>query len=91
MRQLVEADQRNLRALPVVNRGFELQVGELDLATARPAPLAHPQMRGAAEPGIEIEALIPQSSGIGDLGHGAAEEDGGEIGNPADMAQRLQD
>ena len=91
MRQFVEADQRNLCTLPVVNRGFELQVRELDLAAARPTPLAHPQMRGAAEPGVEIQALIPQRSGIGDLGHGAPEEHGGEIGNPADMAQRFQD
>jgi hypothetical protein len=48
-------------------------------------------MRGAAEPGVEIQALIPQRSGIGDLGHGAPEEHGGEIGNPADMAQRFQE
>jgi hypothetical protein len=48
-------------------------------------------MRGAAEPGVEIQALIPQRSGIGDLGHGAPEEHGDEIGNPADMAQRFQD
>jgi hypothetical protein len=25
MRQFIKADQRNLRTLPVVNRGFELQ------------------------------------------------------------------
>ena len=91
MRQFVEADQRNLRTLPVVNRGFELQVRELDFAAARPAPLAHPKMRSAAEPGIEIQALIPERSGIGDLRHGAAEEHGAEIDHPADMAQRLQD
>src|SRR5438128_9594853 len=90
MRQFVEADQRNLRTLPVVNSGFELQVRELDLAK-RPAPLPHSEMRGAAEPGVKIQALIPERSGIGDLGHGAPEEDGGEIGNPADVAQRLQD
>jgi hypothetical protein len=59
MRQFVEADQRNLRTLPVVNRGFELQVRELDLAAARPAPLAHSHMRGAAELRIEIQALVP--------------------------------
>jgi len=64
MRQLVEADQRNLRTLPVVNRGFELQVRELDLAAARPAPLAHSHMRGAAELRIEIQALIPERSGL---------------------------
>ena len=48
-------------------------------------------MRGAAEPGVEIQALIPERSGIGDLGHCAPEEDGGEIGYPTDVAQRLQD
>jgi hypothetical protein len=26
MRQFIEADQRNLRTLPVINRGFELQM-----------------------------------------------------------------
>jgi len=91
MRQFVEADQRNLRTLPVINSGFELQVRELDLAAARPAPLAHSHVRGAAELRIEISALIPERSGIGNLGHGAPEKDGGEIGNPADMAQWLQD
>src|SRR5689334_222928 len=48
-------------------------------------------MRGAAEPGIEILALIPERSRIRNLRHGAAEEHGGEIGNPTDMAQRFQD
>jgi hypothetical protein len=91
MCQFIETDQRNLRALPIVNRAFELQVREFDLAAARPAPLTHPHMRGAAEPRIEIEALIPERSGIGDLRHGAPEEYGAEIGNPTDMAQRFQD
>ena len=91
MRQFVEADQRNLRTQPVINSGFELQVRELDLAAARPAPLAHSHVRGAAELRIEISALIPERSGIGNLGHGAPEKDGGEIGNPADMAQWLED
>jgi hypothetical protein len=48
-------------------------------------------MRGAAKPRVKIQALIPERSGIGDLGHSAPEEDGGEIGDPTDMAQRLQD
>jgi hypothetical protein len=48
-------------------------------------------MRGAAEPGIEILALIPERSRIRNLRHGAAEEHGGEIGNPTDVAQRFQD
>ena len=54
MRQFVETDQRDLRALPVVDGAVELQVRELDLAGTRPAPLAHSDMRGAAEPGIEV-------------------------------------
>src|SRR5204862_8264054 len=59
MGQLVEADQRNLRALPIVDGGFELQMRKLDLAGARPAPLMHPKMRGTTQPRIEAEALIP--------------------------------
>jgi len=34
MGQLVKADQRNLSALPVVDRGVKLQVRKLDLAAA---------------------------------------------------------
>ena len=59
MGQLVETDQGDLRALPVVNGGVELQMRELDLAAPRPAPLAGAEMRRAAEPRIEVSALIP--------------------------------
>jgi len=58
MRQLIETNEGNLRAPPVVDRGVELQVREFDLAAAPPAPLARPGMRGAAEPGIEVLALV---------------------------------
>src|SRR6267378_2209168 len=54
MRQFVETDQRDLSALPVVNGGFKLQVRKLDLAGARPAPLAHAEVRGPADPWIEV-------------------------------------
>jgi hypothetical protein len=37
--------------LPVKDRAVELQVRELDLAAAPPAPLAHSNVRGSAEPG----------------------------------------
>jgi hypothetical protein len=91
LRQLVETDQRDLSALPVVNGAFELQMRKLDLAGAGPAPLVHSDVRSTADPPIEVEALIPQRSGIGDLGRRAPEEDGGEVRDPADVAQRLQD
>src|SRR6516162_7397901 len=91
MRQFIKADQRNLCTLPVINRGFELQMGKLDLAAPRPAPLAQPHMRGAAKPRVNTQALVPERSGVGNLWHRAPEEDGGEIGDPTDMAQRLQD
>jgi hypothetical protein len=39
----------------------------------------------------DLGLVIPERSGVGDLGHRAPEEDGGEIGDPTDMAQRLQD
>src|SRR5207248_11714032 len=44
MRQFVETDQRDLSALPVVDGGFKLKVRKLDLAGARPAPLAHSEV-----------------------------------------------
>ena len=59
MRQLIEADQCDLRALPVVDRGVELQMRELDLAGARPAPFVASVVRDAAEPRIEVHALVP--------------------------------
>src|SRR5208282_5171558 len=59
MRQLVEADQGDLSALPVMNGGFELQMRKLDLAAIWPAPLVHPEVRDTPEPRIEVQALIP--------------------------------
>jgi len=86
MRQLVETDQRDLRALPGINRAVELQVRELDPAGTRPAPLAHSDMRGPAEAGVEVLALIPQTAGIGDLRGRAPEKNGGEIRHPSGVA-----
>src|SRR6516162_10458382 len=48
-------------------------------------------MRNAAKPWVNTQALIPERSGVGNLRHRAPEEDGGEISDPTDMAQRLQD
>jgi hypothetical protein len=59
MGQFVETDQGNLSTLPIVDRGFELQMRELDLAGARPAPFARAEVRGAADLGIEVEAFVP--------------------------------
>ena len=59
MGQLVETDQGDLSALPIIDGAVELQMGKLDLAAARPAPLAGAEVCGAAEPWIEISALIP--------------------------------
>jgi hypothetical protein len=86
MRQLVETDQRDLRALPGINRAVELQVRELDPAGTRPAPLAHSDMRDPAEAGVEVFALIPQPAGIGDLRGRAPEKYGGEIRHPSGVA-----
>ena len=59
MRQLVEANQRDLSALPVVDGVVELQVREFDLAAVPPAPLACAEVRNAAEARIEVLALVP--------------------------------
>src|ERR1700756_4856925 len=91
MRQLVKTDQCDLRALPVIDCAVELQMREVDPAAVWPTPLAHSDMRDAAEPGIEVLALIPQPAGIGDLRRRAPEKHGGEIRHPGGVAQRFQD
>jgi len=91
MRQLIKTEQGDLSALPIIDGAVELQMGKLDLAAARPAPLASAKVRGATEPRIELSALIPQSARIGDLRRGAPEEYRGEVRNPAGMTQGLQD
>ena len=48
-------------------------------------------VRDAAEPRIEVQVLVPQSTGIGDFGRRAAEEHRGKPLYPADIAQRLED
>src|SRR5262249_4211625 len=67
-----------------------LQMRKLDLAAVWPVPLMHPKARGPAKSRIKVEALIPQGSGTGDLRGRAPEEYCRKIGDPADMAQRLQ-
>src|SRR6516165_465048 len=64
---------------------------ELDLAAARPAPFVGAVERGAAEPRIKVQALVPQPAGVGDLRGGAPEEYGAEARHSADMAQRFED
>jgi hypothetical protein len=91
MGQLVKAYQCDLRALPVEDRGVELQVRELDLAGTRPTPFVGSVVWDTAEPGIKVHALIPQPAGIGDLGCRAAKEHRGKARYPADIAQRLED
>jgi hypothetical protein len=44
-----------------------------------------------AEPWIELQALIPQPAGVGDLRGAAAEKYGTEARHSADMTQRLED
>ena len=91
MRQLVKTDQSDLRALPVVDRGVELEMRKLDLSAAWPAPFVVAMVRGTAEPGIEVRAFIPEPAGIGDLRCRAPEEYRGKARHPADIAQRLED
>ncbi len=57
--QLVETDQRDLGALPAVDRDPKLQMRELDLAAARPAPFLRSQVRGVTDPRIEVLAPVP--------------------------------
>jgi hypothetical protein len=57
MRQLIETDQSDLRALPVEDRGVELQVRELDLAGAWPTPFVGSVVCDTAELGIEVQKV----------------------------------
>jgi hypothetical protein len=59
MGELVKTDQRDLGALPVVDRGVELEMRKLDLARAWPAPFVGAMVWGTAEPRIEVQALVP--------------------------------
>jgi hypothetical protein len=59
MGQLVETDQRDLRALPVMDGSPKLEMRKLDLAAAWPAPFLRAQVRGATKPRIEVLALVP--------------------------------
>src|SRR6516225_1899556 len=91
MGQLVEADQRDLGALPVIDCAVQLEMGKFDFAASWPAPFVGAVVRDATKPRIEVQALIPQSAGIGDLGRRAAEEHRSKPWHLADIAQRLQD
>src|SRR6516162_6518807 len=91
MGQLVKADQRDLRAVPAIDRGVQLQVGKFDFTGSRPAPFVAPLVRDTAKPRIEVQALVPQSARIGDFWRRAAEEHRGKSWHPADIAQRLED
>src|SRR6516165_6007546 len=91
MGQLVKADQRDLRALPVIDCAIQLEMRKFDFTGSRPAPFVAPLIRDTAEPRIEVQALVPQSAGIGDFRRRAPEEHRGKSWHPADMAQRLED
>ena len=75
----------------MINRAVQLEMGKFDFAASWPAPFVGPVARDATEPRIEVQAFIPQSAGIGDLGRRAAEEYRSKPRHLADMAQRLQD
>ena len=60
MRQLIETDQRDLSALPVVDCAVVLQVRKLDLADVPPAPFArsdedHRKIRSPADIAQRLE------------------------------------
>ena len=91
MGQLVETDQGDLGALPLIDRRVVLEMRKLDLASAWQAPFLGTPVRGTTEPRIKVQALVPQPAGVGDLRGGAPEEYSAEARHSADMAQRLED
>ena len=80
--QLVEADQRRLRALPVVDGLVVLQVGEADARPARKAPLQGGAESLRAQQRIEPFALVPQPALVAHLHRRAAEDHRTEAGVP---------
>ena len=56
MRQFVETEQRDLRALPVEDSGGKLQLRESDLAAAQPASLGRSNVRGPTGRGAKAAA-----------------------------------
>ena len=75
----------------MIDRAIQLEMGKFDFAASWPAPFAGAVVRDATKSRIEVQALVPQSAGIGDLGRRAAEEHRSKPWHLADIAQRLQD
>ena len=76
VRQLVEADQWDLRTLPVQDRLVVLEVAEADRRTRWECPLkVRSTARDAADIVIELLALVPQSALVSDLDERPPKED----------------
>ena len=74
MRQLIETDQRNLRALPIQLAAFVLQVGKLHFPAARPLPQDDRLRRHSTRRRVELHRLVPQPARIAHLRRVATEE-----------------
>ena len=80
----------DLSALPVMNRGLKLQMRKLDFAAIWPAPLMHADMWGTTE--LRIEGVWSHKApGLVICGVVRRKNTAAKFGDPADMAQRLQD
>src|ERR1700723_508706 len=77
--ELVEADQRQLRALPLEDGLVVLEVRELDLGAGREPPFQHRRERLASDDGIKSQALVPEAARIAHLDGVAPEDHGGEV------------
>ena len=80
----------DLSALPVMNRGLKLQMRKLDFAAIWPAPLMRADMWGTTE--LRIEGVWSHKApGLVICGVVRRKNTAAKFGDPADMAQRLQD
>jgi hypothetical protein len=51
----------------MVDGAVQLEMGKFDFAASWPTPFLGAVVRNATEPWIEVQALVPQYAGIGNL------------------------
>src|SRR5690606_28995018 len=89
MGQLIEAEERDLRPLPVVDRLLVLEVSECHARARGERPTqVRRRSRVRAQVRIELLAFIPETAFVSDLCQVAAEEHGTKAAI-ADVAQGL--
>src|SRR5690606_31721208 len=92
VRELVEADEGDLRALPVEDVLLVLEVRELDgVPCGYVLPLEDALARLEADGAVDAFRLVPEAAFVADLDACAAEDDGAEAGDRRQVAQGFEE